>query len=86
VDNLTLKPDQIRQAHIDSTLERIKEYDCVKAYQDTTELNYSNHPATEGMGYLDSKYSQGLKVHSTIAVTTEGVPLGLIRATSMGKG
>lgn len=57
---------------------RIEEHNCVLAIQDTTELNYSKHPATLGLGYLDSKYSRGLKLHSTLAVTTQGVPLGLI--------
>ncbi len=77
-DSPYIKPEQIRQAHIDSTLKRITEQDWILAIQDTTELNYTNHPATQGMGYLDSKYSRGLKVHSTIAVTIEGIPLGLI--------
>ena len=77
-DSPYIKPEQIRQPHINSTLERIQEYDCILNIEDTTELNYTNHRATKGMGYLDSKYSQGLKVHSTIAVTTDGLPLGLI--------
>ena len=77
-DSPYIKPEQVRQPHIDCTIKRIKKYDCILNIEDTTELNYTNHPATKGMGYLDSKYAQGLKVHSTIAVTTDGLPLGLI--------
>ncbi|NEO80153.1 transposase DNA-binding-containing protein [Moorena sp. SIO4G3] len=67
-DSPYIKPEQIRQAHIDSTLKRITKQDWILAIQDTTEFNDTNHPATQGMGYLDSKYSRGLKVHSTLLV------------------
>ena len=50
----------------------------VLAIQDTTELNYTSHKALSGAGYLDNKYATGLKVHSTLSVSTEGVPLGII--------
>ncbi|MBC6419003.1 MAG: hypothetical protein GDA44_09555 [Prochloron sp. SP5CPC1] len=56
-DSPYIKPDQIRQAHIDSTLERIREYDCVLAIQDTTEFNYSNHPATVSSSLIRLSHS-----------------------------
>jgi hypothetical protein len=48
------------------------------AVQDTTEINYTSHKALLGAGYLDSQQAAGLKVHSTLIVTPEGVPLGII--------
>jgi len=48
------------------------------AIQDTTELNYTSHKALCGAGYLDSKYAQGLKVHSVLTASTQGIPLGII--------
>lgn len=68
----------IRAAHIDSTIERIKEHQIVLAIQDTTNIDLTSHRATTGIGYLDNRKSLGLKVHSTLAATTNGVPLGII--------
>lgn len=72
------QPSDIRNAHIQSTIERIKEQDVILAIQDTTNIDLTNHPATSGIGYLDHKKSLGLKVHSTFAATVKGVPLGII--------
>ena len=46
--------------------------------QDTTNLDFTHHPSTRGIGYLDNPRQIGLKVHSALAVTGEGVPLGLL--------
>ena len=48
------------------------------AIQDTTDLDFTRHPNTAGLGHLDAKYLRGLKVHSTLAVNTAGVPLGIL--------
>ena len=42
------------------------------------QLNYTSHKALSGVGYLNSKYASGLKVHSTLAVSDKGLPLGVI--------
>jgi hypothetical protein len=68
----------IRQAHIDSTLSRLRPLGRILVIQDTTELNFTRHPATVGLGYLDHPACWGLKVHSALAVSLEGVPLGLV--------
>jgi Transposase Tn5 dimerisation domain len=49
--------------------------------QDTTELLYPSHPHTIGLGDLDHAGSKGLKVHSALAATLDGVPLGLVQQT-----
>lgn len=71
------QPDDIRNAQIASTIDRIKEHSVILAIQDTTSIDLTDHPATSGIGYLDHRKSLGLKVHSTFAVTINGVPLGL---------
>jgi Transposase Tn5 dimerisation domain len=50
------------------------------AIQDTTSLNYSQHPQTTGLGPIGDSRSdaQGLMLHSTLVVTSEGLPLGLL--------
>lgn len=77
-DSPYIKPSMIRQGHIDGTVERIGQHEVVLAIQDTTELNYTSHKALSGIGYLDSFYAQGLKVHSVFTVSAQGVPLGII--------
>ncbi|WP_413171639.1 IS4 family transposase [Anabaena azotica] len=68
----------IRAAHRTSTIERIKEHEIVLAIQDTTNIDLTSHPAIKGVGYLDHRKSSGLKVHSTLTATSDGVPLGII--------
>jgi hypothetical protein len=77
-DSPYIKPSMIRQGHIHGTVERIAQHEVVLAIQDTTELNYTSHKALSGTGYLDSKYAQGLKVHSVLTVSPQGIPLGII--------
>jgi hypothetical protein len=77
-DSPYIKPSMIRQGHQDATVERIAKHQAVLAIQDTTELNYTSHKALSGTGYLDSKYAKGLKVHSVLTVSTQGIPLGII--------
>jgi transposase-like protein/transposase Tn5 family protein len=71
--------DHIRAAHRDATRNRIQQHDAVLVLQDTTELVYTTHPSTTGLGFLDHASSRGLKVHSALAATIDGVPLGLVQ-------
>ena len=77
-DSPYIKPAQLRRGHVDATLSRIKNHQIILAIQDTTELNYTTYKAVKGVGYLDSKYAQEFKLHSTLAATTQGLPLGII--------
>jgi hypothetical protein len=76
-----LSTDRIRQAHLDATRARVASLGAVLILQDTTELNYTTHPHTSGLGHLDHALSSGLKVHSGLAATIDGVPLGLVHQT-----
>jgi hypothetical protein len=73
-----LKSEDIRAAHRISTVNRIKQHKCVLAIQDTTDLDFTHHPATIGLGPTDHSALLGLKVHSTFVASTQGVPLGVI--------
>lgn len=72
--------ERLLEPHFKSSWERISEHQIVLAVQDTTILNYSAHPATEGLGPIGGwvKGPLGLLVHDTMAFTTEGTPLGLL--------
>lgn len=66
--------------HYEATCHRMGEVPVVLAVQDSTSLNYSTHPATAGLGPLNTRADRsiGLWMHDTMAFTPEGVPLGLI--------
>lgn len=67
--------------HIEATTRRVAKENVVLAIQDTTSLNYSTHPATENLGPISSQNGVvGLMLHGTLAVNTEGTPLGLLAA------
>lgn len=73
-------PARIIAPHQQRTVERMKQYSLVLAVQDATFFNYSHHPQTEGLGEIGNKKQQqrGFGLHSTLAVTPTGVPLGTL--------
>ena len=76
-DNTKAVPEHILAGHIDATWSRISAVPIVLALQDTTYLNWEHHPATQGLGGLSSA-GRGVICHSTLAVTPERLPLGLL--------
>ena len=59
-----------------STLGRMS--GTVLLIQDTSDINLNGHKKTEGLGY-SSERIKGIKVHSCIAVSPEGIPYGLLK-------
>ena len=45
--------------------------------QDTTNLNYSPHKKTQGIGYVSDK-TLGVNIHTCLAVTASGLVLGVL--------
>jgi hypothetical protein len=80
--NPKMTMDVVLNAHKEATLERIKEQRIVLAPQDTTTLNYTTHPMTEGLGPIRNTGDtfMGLLLHDTLAFTEEGTPLGILDA------
>lgn len=77
-DNLKVTPRGILQSHVERTVHRAFEHDVVLVAQDTTEINLTSHPKTSGVGYLASSKCRGFLVHSLLAMSPTGVPLGLV--------
>jgi len=79
-ENDDIDPEAIRDAHHQATLERVRHQSVVLALQDTSTLNYSTHPQTEGLGPIGTRRQKiiGLLLHSTLAVTPSGLPLGML--------
>lgn len=84
--NEKITHQEITKSHIAATKERCREYSTVLAIQDTTYFNYSSHLGTTGLCPLGRKKGRhkdqiatvGLVMHSTLAVSTDGLPLGII--------
>ena len=82
-ENVDVK--RIMLAHRAATSHRVEAHPIVLALQDTSYLVYTSHPKTKGLGEISMKagknidkiYSRGLVMHTCLAVTTEGTPLGL---------
>jgi len=72
-----VNPDDIRDAHYQSTVERCKGHDVILVVQDSTGFDFTNR-CIEDIGVLNNEYQRGLMMHSGLAVSTNGIPLGLL--------
>jgi hypothetical protein len=81
-ENPKVTMDVVLTAHTEATIERMKKHRVVLVPQDTTTLNYSTHPMTEGLGPVNNQEDQaiGLLLHDTLVFTEEGTPLGILDA------
>lgn len=77
-DNEKVTPERIRESHREQAVERAKEYGAILAIQDTMAVNYATHKTTKGLGPIDAHGTQGVLVHSVLAVSPDGVPCGLV--------
>ena len=77
-DNAAIEAQALLASHVAATTTRLAAVPRVLAVQDTTELDWTAHPATTGLGPLAHPAHQGLPVHTTLALTPERVLLGLL--------
>jgi len=77
--NERVKPEQILASHRGCVSERMQQQAVVLVIQDTTDLNFSSLKHTRGLGFINQTTQQGIKVHTSFAVSGEGEPLGVIR-------
>lgn len=79
-DNHKVTPERILLPHQQRTVARMGRHSLVLAVQDTSFLNYTHHPKTKGTGQIGTKKQnqRGFVMHSTLALTAEGMPLGLL--------
>jgi hypothetical protein len=80
----TLNPEAMLSTHRKRTIERMMSHKTVLVVQDTTDLNFSKRPHTQGLGLVGTNQtgaeSLGLKLHSSVVLTPDGLPLGVLRA------
>jgi hypothetical protein len=77
--------EEIIRAHREATIRRMAEYGGpILAVQDTTGVNCNTHLKTEGTGYISDKTLR-VNVHSCIAVTGDGLVLGVLDQSSCNR-
>jgi hypothetical protein len=65
--------------HVAQTAQRCQAQTEVIVAQDTTDLNYTTHKGAKGLGPINANPgSRGLLMHTALALTGAGVPLGLL--------
>jgi hypothetical protein len=80
-------PDSLLEGHKPATLDRCMEHGTVLALHDSTSFNYSSHLAAVGLGPLnDNGAARGIRSHGSFAVSTGGLPLGLLSVFLWARG
>lgn len=79
-DNEKTTAEKIRLPHQLRTKSRLSGHKTVLVVQDTSYLDYSQQPAKGGMGPIGTSKQTltGLVMHSALAMTTTGLPLGVL--------
>ena len=76
--------ENILAPHRERTLRRMRGHDTVLCIQDGTRLNFTRRSRTEGLGVIGSNQTgavaRGLDLQTTLAVNTDGMALGVLRA------
>ncbi len=82
----TLSPEAILSTHRERTIERMMSHDLVLVVQDTSDLNFSSRPQTEGLGPIGTNQtgakSLGLKLHTSYTLNEDGLPLGVLKSVA----
>lgn len=80
-DNPKVTPELVLSPHYLSTELRCESHATILAIEDTTVLDFTSHVKTKGLGLTGVREGfehKGLHVHTTLAVTEAGLPLGLL--------
>lgn len=76
--NENVKESDILASHINKTVERTKAYKRILVVQDTSYISYTSHEKTNGLGAIAERRGKGIMMHTALAVSTEGLVLGIV--------
>ena len=83
-DDSAVNMENILQPHRERTIQRMAGQQTVLCLQDGSELNYTNLDKCTGLGDLKANQTgaktKGLVLHSSFAITSDGIPLGVVKA------
>jgi hypothetical protein len=87
-DNPKVQPSKILEPHFLSTEKRMTNYDRIVVVQDSSAIDFSSRKKTEGLGFIGQTVHHqydGLTLHTAMAFTDKGLPLGLIYHSMYGR-
>jgi len=78
-----IRPEDLVAVHRQRTIERMRGQEVVLCLIDETKINYSSLATFDGFDTIErsqtSSEAKGGRLHATVPVTEEGLPLGVIR-------
>jgi hypothetical protein len=77
-DNPRVDPGDLVACQARGAVDRLPGEGPILAIQDTTALDFTGHPATEGLGYVTRAAGRGLLAHAVLLADDRGVPPGLV--------
>jgi hypothetical protein len=77
LENSKFTLDKLQQGVAAKTIETMADESVILFVQDTMDVNYNTHKKTAGLGYSSEKVL-GVKVHSCLALTEKGIPIGVM--------
>ena len=85
LNNDGLDREEILRTHREATIKRmLLSEKTILAVQDTTSLNYNNQTKMDGIGYI-CEQTKGVNIHSCLAVTADGLVLGVLAQSSYNR-
>lgn len=78
LNNPKVTPEQIQHTHRQRVRRQCQTSPVILGVQDTTELDFTAHPAVEGLGPIGNGGGRGLLQHSTLAITPQGDLVGVL--------
>jgi len=78
LSNPAIAAADLLASHIAATMDRVRGEASILAVQDTTALDFTAHPSVVGTGPLAHPTQRGVWMHSVLAVSETGAPLGLL--------
>jgi len=83
-DDSAVTMEAIMAPHRERTIQRMRSESVVLCVQDGSDLNFNALASCEGLGVIGKNQtkasSNGLHLHSTLALNSDGLPLGILRA------
>ena len=77
-NNEKVTPEKVLAPHREATLQRVGQHPVVLCVEDTSELDYTSKPETQGLGPLNYESTRGINIHPMLSVTPEGLCLGVL--------
>lgn len=78
-----LNSESLLQSHRARTIRRLSQESTALIVQDSMEMNFSTRSQCEGLGQIGTNQtgakSRGLRLHSSLALSQSGLPLGILK-------